>query len=119
MAARYDLRRSGQQYYWTLKAPNSETILVSEMYQSKASAEIGISSSRANSPYDSRYDRRTANNGAPYFVLRAMNNEVIGASETYSSVAAREAGIAACKLYGPIAPTEDNTAFGQASRSYG
>ena len=109
MAAKYELNRSGAQNYWRLEGGNNENILVSERYTSKASAETGIASCRTNSPLDQRYQRLTASNGQPYFVLRAANNEPIGASETYSSTAAMEVGIASCKRNGPTAPIVDNT----------
>jgi len=108
MAARYELKKSSDdQYYFNLVAANNETILTSERYTSKSSAEGGIESCRANFPIDSRYERRSAEDGQPYFVLRAANNEVIGRSETYSSAQAMENGIAACKRVGPDAPVSD------------
>lgn len=42
----------------------------------------------------SRFERKTAKDGSPYFVLKAANGEIIGKSEMYSSVAAMENGIA-------------------------
>ncbi len=110
MPARYELRKSADgQYYFNLIAANDETILTSERYKTKAGAENGIESCRANSPIDSRYERRTATNGQPYFVLKAANNEIIGRSETYSSTAAMENGIRVCKEIGPTAPVSDLT----------
>lgn len=109
MAGRYDLRRSGSQFFWNLKAENGERILTSEMYNTKQAAEVGIYSCRVNSPHDGNYDRRVAANNQTYFVLKAANGEIIGRGETYSSVAARESGIASCKVNGPSAVNEDNT----------
>lgn len=109
MAARYILRRSGDQFYWNLYAPNGEVILSSERYTTKAAALGGIASCRAHSPHDHNYDRRVSTSRQPYFVLRAANNQIIGTSEMYTTEAARELGIASCKLHGPIAPTVDQT----------
>ncbi len=110
MAERYELKKSGDdQYIFNLVAANNQIILTSERYQSKSAARAGIESCRANAPLDERYDRRTAANGQPYFVLRAANNEIIGRSETYSSTQAMENGIAACKRVGPAAPVSDLT----------
>lgn len=110
MAARYDLHRGGTaQFHWDLRSANNERILSSELYNTKAAAEIGIRSCRANSGNDSRYVKLTSRDGKPYFVLKGANGEVIGASETYNSEAARDNGIAACKRDGPGAPTVDNT----------
>lgn len=97
------------EYFWNLRSSNGERILQSEMYSSKASAQSGITSCQENSPHDDRYQRLIANNGQPYFTLRARNNQTIGVSETYSSVQAREAGIASCKANGPSSPVQDDT----------
>ncbi|WNL47920.1 YegP family protein [Dyella sp. BiH032] len=109
MAGRYLLRRSGAQYYFVLQAANYQTLITSERYTTKQSAEGGIASVRVNSPIDARYNRLTAKDGSPYFVLKAANGEPIGTSETYSSAGAREGGIEATKIVGPIAPTVDET----------
>lgn len=107
---RYHVQESSNgQYYWNLRAGNGEPILQSEMYTTKGAAFGGISSCKENSPHDDRYQRLTASNGQPYFTLRAKNNEVIGVSETYSSAAARETGIASCKSNGPTSPVQDDT----------
>lgn len=49
MSGYYDLKRSGDQYMFNLKAANHEVILTSERYTSKASALEGIASVRQNS----------------------------------------------------------------------
>lgn len=107
MAARYVLSRSGAQYRFVLKAGNNEIILTSELYVSKQGALTGIASVKANSPDDSRYERKSASNGLPMFNLKAANGERIGTSETYSSAQAREAGIQSVKNNGPTAPIDD------------
>ena len=109
MAGRYLLRRSGAQYYFVLQAANYQTLLTSERYTTKQSAEGGIASVRVNSPIDERYNRLTARDGSPYFVLKAANGEPIGTSETYSSTGARDNGIEATKTVGPTAPVVDET----------
>lgn len=107
MAARYVLSRSGSQYHFVLKAGNGEPILSSERYTTKSGALGGIESVRVNSPNDNRYVRKTASDGRPMFNLNAANGEVIGSSETYSTVSAREAGITSVKANGPTAPVDD------------
>lgn len=102
-------KASNGQYFWNLRADNGERILQSQMYTTKGAAFGGISSCKENSPHDDRYQRLNATNGQPYFVLRAKNNEPIGSSETYSSPAARETGIASCKANGPTSSTQDDT----------
>ena len=108
MAAAYELKKSGSQFMFNLRGDNNEKVLTSERYVSKDGAKNGIASCRTNAPFDVRYDRRTATNGQPYFVLKAGNGEVIGTSEIYSSKAAMETGIAAVKKHGPSAPVQDN-----------
>lgn len=103
------LKAQNGQYFWNLRGDNGERILQSEMYTTKGAAIGGISTCKENSPHDERYQRLTATNGQPYFRLRARNNEVIGVSETYSSVQACEGGIAACKRQGPASGTQDDT----------
>mgnify|MGYP005664029863 CR=1 FL=1 len=44
------------------------------------------------------------------FNLRAANNQVIGTSESYESVSARENGIESMKKNGPEASVVDTTA---------
>jgi uncharacterized protein YegP (UPF0339 family) len=104
MPANYVLKMSSnQQYYFTLTAENNEPILSSEMYKSRESAEIGISSVKQNAPQVGRYERKMSADGKHYFVLKAANHEVIGNSEMYSSEDAMENGIQAVMRVGPRA----------------
>jgi uncharacterized protein len=110
MAGRFVLRRSGLQYYFVLEAGgNYSTLLTSERYTQKASAETGIASVKANAAYESRFERRTSSKNEPYFVLKASNGEIIGTSEMYSSTTARDYGIEATKENAPNAKTVDET----------
>ncbi|HRL20950.1 YegP family protein [Alcaligenes sp. SDU_A2] len=109
MSGYYDLKRSGDQYMFNLKAGNYAIILSSERYKTRAAAVAGIESVRKNSPLDERFERRTASDGSPYFVLKAGNGEVLGRSEMYSTPAACEKGIQSVKHNGPLAQVKDNT----------
>jgi uncharacterized protein YegP (UPF0339 family) len=110
MAGRCVIRRSGTQYDFILQAEgNYETLLTSERYTTKASAEKGIDSVKANAPIDARYERRTSSRQQPYFVLKAGNGEIIGTSEMYSSAVARDNGISAVKANAPGAKVVDET----------
>lgn len=61
MAGWFELSKSSDnQFRFVLKAGNGETILTSELYTSKASAEKGIASVRSNSPQEERYEKKTA-----------------------------------------------------------
>jgi uncharacterized protein YegP (UPF0339 family) len=97
-------------YRFNLKAGNGQTILTSEAYSSKEEAKHGIESVRVNSALDERYDRRTAKDGRPYFVLKAANTQIIGQSQMYSSPASMEHGIESVKTNGPGSPVVDETA---------
>ena len=108
MAAKFVIEKgSSGKYRFNLKAGNGEKILTSESYESKAGAQGGIESVKRNAPDDARYERKTASNGEPYFVLKAANGETIGRSETYSSKQAMEQGIESVKKNAPGATVED------------
>ena len=98
--------KSGQ-FRFNLKAGNGQVILSSEGYSTKAACENGIESVRKNSQDDSKFDRKTAKDGSPYFNLKASNGQVIGASEMYSSTSAMENGIASVKKNAPGAAVDD------------
>ncbi len=106
---KYQIKRStNNQYYFVLRAVNTEIILTSEMYVSKQGCQTGIASSKTNLA-DNNFARKTATNGQFYFTQVATNWQVIGNSEMYNSVQARENGIAAVKRDAPIAGIEDLT----------
>ena len=76
-----------------LKATNGQVILTSEVYTTKAACENGIESVKKNSQEESRFEKLVSKNDKPYFNLKATNGQVIGTSELYESVAARDNGI--------------------------
>jgi uncharacterized protein YegP (UPF0339 family) len=98
MAAEFEIKKSTDgQYVFNLKAGNGEVILTSETYKAKSSAEQGIAVVKKNATNDKQFERKTAKDGSPYFLLIAPNHEVIGKSEMYSSASAMEKGIASVK----------------------
>ena len=110
MAGWYELSKSTDgQFRFVLKAGNAETILTSELYQTRASAENGIASVQTNCPHDARYDQETSSNGKPYFNLKAANHQVIGTSQMYSTPQARDAGINSVKVNGLTSTVKDLT----------
>ena len=61
MAAKFVLKRATNgKYHFNLQAANGEIIATSELYESKASAEKGIESVRANAPRAALDDRSEA-----------------------------------------------------------
>lgn len=116
MAASYELKKSSDgQFMFNLKAANGEVVLTSERYVAKQKALEGIAAVKKNSPSDSNYERKTSAGGKAYFVLMAGNKEMLGTSEEYSSVQARDKGIEATKAAGPTAAISDQTISGEAN----
>ncbi|HEY2292693.1 MAG TPA: YegP family protein [Thermoanaerobaculia bacterium] len=110
MAGKFELKTaSNSQFRFNLKASNGQVILTSELYTEKRGALNGIESVKRNAPIDERYERKTAKNGEPYFVLKASNGQVVGQSETYSSTAAMENGVESVKKNAPDAAIDDQT----------
>ena len=109
MSGSYQLKKSGDQFMFNLKATNGQVILTSERYKSKQAAQDGIESVRKNSADDKRFERLQAKDGSPYFNLTAGNGQTIGRSEMYKSVASRDAGIESVKKNGPGATLKDET----------
>lgn len=84
------------QFMFNLKAANNRVVLTSETYSSRAAADTGIASVKKNAAGDKNFERKTASNGSPFFVLKSKDNgKIIGKSELYSSNAAAEKGIKA------------------------
>ncbi|WP_374541608.1 YegP family protein [Flavobacterium sp.] len=86
-----------------LKAGNGQVILTSEVYTTKAACLNGVESVKKNSQEDARFEKLDSKNGKPYFNLKATNGQVIGTSELYESVAARDNGIESVKKNAPDA----------------
>ena|SRR5436305_7972875 len=111
MSGKFELKKSSDgQYLFHLKAANGEVILASELYTEKRGALGGIEAVRRSAPIAERYERKTAKNSEPYFVLKAANGQVVGQSETYSSDAALGKGIESVKKSAPDSPVDDLTA---------
>ncbi|MDD2985280.1 YegP family protein [Flavobacterium sp.] len=101
-------KRKNGEFQFVLKAGNGQVILASEGYTTKAACENGIESVRKNSQVDARFDRLEAKNGKPYFNLKATNGQIIGNSEMYESVAARENGVASVAKNAPDADVKED-----------
>ena len=111
MSGWYEISQAkDDQYRFVLKAGNGEVILTSELYKAKASAQNGIESVQKNSADESRFERKEAKNGKPYFNLKAANHQIIGTSQFYSGESARDNGIASVQKNGPTENIKDLTA---------
>lgn len=102
-------KRVNGEFQFNLKAGNGQTILASEGYSTKAGCENGIESVRKNAQDDGRFERKESSNGKHYFNLKAGNNQIIGNSEMYESVAACENGIESVKKNAPDSIIDDQT----------
>jgi len=111
MAARYELKptKNGE-FMFNLLAANNEIILTSQMYKEKSGALNGIESVQKNSQIEAQFERKTAHNGQFYFDLHAANKQIIGKSETYTTKAAMEKGIASVMKNGRVTEIKDLTA---------
>ena len=98
MAGKFELYKDNRGgFRFRLKAGNGQNILSSEGYKQRIGALKGVDSVRKNAPDDARYERKETKNGQQKFNLKAGNGQIIGASESYSSLAGREKGIASVK----------------------
>ncbi|MCC7253663.1 YegP family protein [Hyphomicrobium sp.] len=97
MSGYFEVKKAANgQFMFNLKAANNKVVLTSETYSSRAAAETGIASVKKNATSDKNFERKTASNGSPFFVLKSQDNgKVIGKSELYSSSSAAAKGIAA------------------------
>lgn len=106
MAGKFELKQAKNgKYHFNLLAGNGQIVFSSQMYETKASAENGIASVQKNGGDESRFERKEAKNGDPYFVLKAGNGQVIGQSEQYKSKASLENGIQSVMKNAPDAQT--------------
>lgn len=101
-------RKNGE-FQFSLKASNGQEILGSEGYTTKAACLNGIESVKKNSQIEARFDKLEANNGKPYFNLKATNGQIIGTSEMYESTTARDNGIASVMKNAPDATVDEQT----------
>jgi uncharacterized protein YegP (UPF0339 family) len=106
----FELHKSTNgQYFFILKAENAETLMTSEHYLERASAENGIASVQVNSTSIERFDKKVSSDGKFYFNLKAANYQVIGTSQMYASAPGRNAGIASVQTNGSTATIKDKT----------
>lgn len=108
MAGWYEISTSKDgQFRFVLKAGNAETVLTSELYKARSSAENGIASVQTNCKLTERYEKKEASNGKSYFNLKAGNHQVIGTSQMYATAAARDKGIESVKSNGATSSIKD------------
>ncbi|MFB9994272.1 YegP family protein [Deinococcus oregonensis] len=106
MAGKFIVKRSGDQFMFNLHAGNSQIVLTSERYTSKAGAMNGVESVQNNAGDTTRY---VASDNGLRFNLTARNGQVIGTSETYSSEGAARAGMDAVARAAEGSTVDDQT----------
>ncbi len=110
MMARFELRSATNgRVVFSLKACNGAVILTSEPLAGKTAAKEGITAVRDSAVVDARYDRRIANNGHHFFLLRSAGGQVLATSERYFSAHALEDGVATVRRSAPDALIQDLT----------
>ncbi|MDQ3801139.1 MAG: YegP family protein, partial [Acidobacteriota bacterium] len=109
---RFEIKTSANgKFHFNLKSGNGETILSSELYNSRSAAEKGVESVKKNAEDPNRYERKLNKNQEPYFVLKAQNGEIIGTSEVFSSEAAVENTISAVMSNAPTAVISNTASY--------
>jgi len=94
MKATFEIKRTTDgRFMFNLKAANDQIIFTSQIYETKENAEHGIASVKQNAALDERYEEKVGTDGAPYFVLHAGNNLVIGRNVLVSRGYARRNGV--------------------------
>ena len=96
--AAFELKKSeAGAFHINLLGENGKTIVRSEQYSSKASAQNGIESVRKNAENEARYELKEGSTGKFYFNLKAANGQIVGTSMMYATEADRAAAIAELK----------------------
>jgi uncharacterized protein YegP (UPF0339 family) len=108
MAGKFELKKNDSgKFMFNLKAGNGRVILTSQLYRTKAAAQVGIESVKQHATDEANFERKTSAAGEPYFVLKAANRQVIGTSEMYTSASAVANGIASVQTHAPGATLAD------------
>ena len=103
----FELKKSGDQYHFVLKAGNGQVILSSQMYASKASALNGIESVKKNCGDEKCWETKTAKNGKFHFNLKSTNGQIVGSSQMYADEAGMKNGIASVQKNAPGADVKE------------
>lgn len=110
MATYFELHKSkDEQFRFALKTDDGSTLLISEGYGAKASAQSGIAAVRSNCGQDARYEKKTASSGKFFFNLKSGNQQIVASSPMHATEDARDAAIAVVKRDGAMATVNDVT----------
>ncbi|MFA9390141.1 MAG: YegP family protein [Prolixibacteraceae bacterium] len=90
-------KRKDANFMFNLKASNGEIIMTSQGYTAKLSCQNGIESVKVNSVDRNMFIKEIASDGSFYFNLTAVNAQIIGTSQMYTSTQGRDNGIESVK----------------------
>lgn len=99
----FEVKKSGDEYHFVLKAGNGQVILSSQMYASKSGAMNGVESVKKNCGNDDCYERKTAKNGKFHFNIKSTNGQIIGSSQMYAGESGMNNGIESVMKNAPSA----------------
>lgn len=100
---------SQDKYHFNLTAKNAMVILTSQHYTTKAACITGLESVQKNALDDSHFEKKEAKDGRFYFIVKAANQKIIGNSQMYTTIGARDNGIKSVMENAPIATVIDTT----------
>jgi uncharacterized protein YegP (UPF0339 family) len=108
MAAKFEIYKDkAEGFRFRLKAGNGENILASQGYKAKSSCSNGIESVKKHAVDNANYEKKETSSGKYLFNLKSANSQVIGTSQSYSSVSGRDNGIESVKKNAPEAAIDD------------
>lgn len=84
-------------FHFNFFARNGQIVVSSEAYSSEAAAFNGALAVQTEGAYDSAYTIKENASGGFYFTVTALNGEVIGVSQQYTTRAGAAGGVAALK----------------------
>ena len=95
--ARVEVLESASGFRFNLHAGNGEVVLSSESYTTQAAAWNGAFAIQDAAALDGSFTIKTATDARYYFTLTALNGQVVGVSQMYTSRTAAQAGITSVK----------------------
>lgn len=110
MAGKFEVKKAaGGKFHFVLKAGNGEVILQSLLFDQADAALKGVQSVRASAASEASFERKVSKSDEPYFSLKGADGHIVGRSEMYSSVRARDNGIESVMKNAPDAKLDDQT----------
>jgi uncharacterized protein len=85
------------QFHFNVFASNGQIVLSSESYTTEEAAWNGAYAVQAAAGDSASYTVKTATDGRVYFTITALNGQVIGVSQMYSSTASANKGMTSVK----------------------